>query len=97
MQITIDVPDHIANRILETVDNLPTAAKEALAIEAYRSLKLSLGETAQMLGKGSIETLDWLGRHGIEMNYSLKDLEEDRKTAEFLFDREVEPTVGKKQ
>ncbi|QDV90745.1 hypothetical protein RAS2_18280 [Phycisphaerae bacterium RAS2] len=61
--------------------DLDQAALEALAIEGYRSAKLTAGEVAKILGLAtSIEAVDWLGRHGVALNYSLEDLEQDRAT-----------------
>lgn len=85
MQVTIEVPDYVEESFRESGDDITRATREALAIEAYRTAKISLGDMADMLGMGSIEALDWLGRRGIPMNYSLEDLNDDRKTFERLF------------
>lgn len=60
--------------------DLDRAAVEALAIEGYRTAKLTAGEVALVLGlETSIAAQEWLGQHGVELNYSLDDLREDRE------------------
>lgn len=59
--------------------DLKQAALEALAIEGYRSAKLTAGEVAKVLGLAtSIEAQEWLGQHGVSLNYSSDDLNADR-------------------
>lgn len=59
--------------------DLKRVALEALAIEGYRSAKLTAGEVAKILGLAtSIEAQAWLGQHGVSLNYSSDDLESDR-------------------
>ncbi|HWL95225.1 MAG TPA: UPF0175 family protein [Phycisphaerae bacterium] len=66
--------------------DLRRAALEALAIEGYRTARLSAGEVAQVLGLDtSIEAQEWLAHHGVELNYSMEDLEADRLTLSKLF------------
>ncbi len=61
--------------------DLDRAAVEALAIEGYRTGKLTLGETAKVLGlETSIAAQAWLSEHGIELNYSVEDLRADRES-----------------
>lgn len=66
--------------------DLGRAALEALAIEGYRSARLSVGEVARILGlETSLEAQSWLSRRGVALNYSLEDLEADRATMAKLF------------
>lgn len=59
--------------------DLDRAAVEALAIEGYRTGRLTAGEVARILGlETSIAAQAWLSQHGVEHNYSLDDLEADR-------------------
>ena len=62
--------------------DLPPAAVEALALEGYRSKRLSDGQLRQMLGFGSrLQVHAFLKVHGVHLHYSLADLEQDRKTS----------------
>lgn len=60
--------------------DLDRAALEALAIEAYRSARLTAGEVAKLLGlETSIQAQEWLARRGIGLNYSPDDLRADHE------------------
>lgn len=60
---------------------LSRAALEALVIEGYRSGKLGIGQVREVLGLDSRWDAEaWLGGRGVDWNYSLEDLEEDRAT-----------------
>lgn len=59
--------------------DLQRAALEALAIEGYRTGRLTAGEVARILGlETSISAQAWLAEQGVDHNYSLDDLESDR-------------------
>ena len=61
------------------------AALELRALNGYKSGTLSEYEVQVMLGFSSrFETQNWLGRNGVHMQYSLEDLEADRKTMDEL-------------
>lgn len=65
---------------------LERAALEALAIEGYRTARLTAGEVAKVLGlETSIQAQAWLARRGVEANYSLEDLVADRVSLAKLF------------
>jgi|CXWL01.1.fsa_nt_gi predicted HTH domain antitoxin len=65
--------------------DLTRAALEALAIEGYRTARLSAGEVARILGLAtSIEAQSWLAQRGVELNYSVKDLDADHATLDKL-------------
>ncbi len=66
--------------------DLDRAAVEALAIEGYRTARLTAGEVARILGlETSIAAQTWLARHGVELNYSAEDLQADRETLSHKF------------
>lgn len=70
--------------------DLDKAALEALAIEGYRTGRLTMGEVARVLGLDtSIEAQAWLARHSIPLNYSIEDLEADRASLGKLFPESV--------
>jgi len=80
MHVTIDIPDDLARRISE-VGELPRLALEALAMEEFRLGHLTLAELRRLLGFGTRDALDgFLKAHGVELEYSLEDLERDRET-----------------
>lgn len=65
--------------------DLDQAALEALVIEGYRAGKFGIADVRRLL---KLETRwdaeSWLGQRGIYMNYSIADLEADRKTLDRL-------------
>jgi hypothetical protein len=87
MQVSFEIPQSIADELKSHFGHdLSRAALEALVIEGYRMAHLSAGEVANVLGFAtSIEARDWLGHRGIELNYSLADLEADRASLAKFF------------
>lgn len=62
-------------------DQLDRAALEGLVIESYRAARISAGEVAELLGlETSLAARTWLAEKGVSINYTDKDLEEDRHT-----------------
>jgi len=61
--------------------NLSRAALEAIAVEGYRRGKLTRYGIQKLLGfDNRWDTEEFLGAHGVDLNYSLDDLEADRRT-----------------
>ncbi len=85
MHIDVDIPKNLEQILAAEWGDLSTAAKEALAIESYRTGKISLGLLAEMLGLSVIEADRWLSQRGIPLNYSPEDLEADRRDLAELF------------
>ena len=82
MTLRLEISDD-AHRALNEAwgQDLSRAALEALSIEGYRTGKLSRHDVQTLLGfQNRWETEEWLGSHGVCMNYSLEDLEADRAT-----------------
>lgn len=65
--------------------DLSVAAKEALAIESYRTGRISLGVLAEMLDMGVIEADAWLAQRGVPLDYTPDDLAADRDDLAALF------------
>lgn len=89
---TLNLPDE-ASQTLERAfgRDLDREALKALAIEGYRAAKLTAGEVARVLGlETSLAAQRWLAEHGIEPNYSLDDLREDREVLSKHF-----PDIGR--
>jgi len=81
MTLLINLPEH-AEAILREFggDNLDRAALEALAAEGYRTGKISFYNVQQMLGfDNRWDTEEFLGSRGLNLYYTLADLEEDGK------------------
>lgn len=82
MQVTLEIPDEMADWLTASGRNLSRAAVEALAIEGYRSGSLTPLQTRLMLGFETRYELDgFLKAHNVwEHAYSLEDFEHDRAT-----------------
>jgi hypothetical protein len=89
MQITLEVPDEIAERL----EDLPRALLESFALEGYRSGKLTEEQVRRVLGYGTrMQVHGFLKEHGVYLNYGRDDLEQDMQTLRQL--RESEPARG---
>jgi hypothetical protein len=91
MQITLEVPEDIAEGLESRWNDLPRAALESLALEAYRSRALTAAEIRRLLGFETRMQVDaFLKEHEI-YDYSVADFEQDRETLRELRIREVQP------
>jgi predicted HTH domain antitoxin len=80
MQITIELPDDIADRLTQQVGDLSQQTLEALAIECYRSELLSHSEVGRILNLNWWEVEDFLKKANAFLHYDEADLERDRET-----------------
>ena len=85
MHITIEVPDEIAKALQEAWQDIPRGVLESIALEGYRSGALSDGQLRRLLDfETRFEVHGFLKDHGVPLNYSLEDLEQDRLAHERL-------------
>jgi hypothetical protein len=76
--VTIAVPDELSAALAAPGQDLTRAAFEALALAAYRERKIS---AAQLLGYETRMEVDaFLKSHGVELEYTVEDIERDRET-----------------
>ena len=82
MQVTVEIPDDMAERLTPNGQNPARTALEAMAIEGYRSGALTASQTRRLLGFDTRYELEgFLKAHHVEEHaYSLDDLEQDRRT-----------------
>jgi hypothetical protein len=91
MQITLELPEDIAAGLEATWKDLPRAALESLALEAYRSRALTAGQLRRLLGFATRMQVDaFLKEHEI-YDYSAADFEQDRETLRELRMRAAQP------
>ena len=82
MNLRLEIPDDLAHQLTGEYADLPRVTMEALALEGYRSGRLSDGQVRRMLGFSSrIQVHAFLKDHGVHLHYSLADLTEDRATS----------------
>lgn len=77
MVLTIEIPEDVRIQLETEWGDVSRAAKEALAIESYRTGRISLGLLAEMLSMGVIEADRWLADRGVPLLYSAEDLAAD--------------------
>jgi len=81
MQLTLDLPDELSAALAASGPDLPRAALEAIALEAYRERKLTTTQLRRLLGFESRYQLDgFLKQHEVWLDYTWQDLEQDRET-----------------
>ena len=57
----------------------PAAARLLILLELYREGRLSFGRLAELSGLPQAELLDRMSEHGTYLNYTLEDLDQDRR------------------
>ncbi len=79
--ITIALPDELSAALAGPGQDLSRAAFEALALAAYRERKITTAQLRCLLGyETRLEVDAFLKQHGVELEYTLEDLERDRET-----------------
>lgn len=86
-QFTVQLPEDIAHGLMAKWTDLPRAALEALAIEAYRTGVLTGYQVRLMLGFQTRYELDgFLKQHNVwEKAYSIEDFKKDEDTWNRLY------------
>jgi hypothetical protein len=91
MQITIELPEDIVVRLESKWKDVPRAALESLALEAYRSRALTAAQVRRLLVFETQMQVDaFLKEHEI-FDYSAVDFEQDRETLRDLRMKEAQP------
>jgi len=79
MQITIDLPDDLAQHF--NYDQLSREILESLTIQAYQSQKITHTEVGRILSLSSRWAVDaFLKQHHADLHYDESDLDRDRQT-----------------
>ena len=80
MQITLELPEDIARGLGSRWKDLPRAALESLALEAYRSRTLTAAQLRRLLGFATRMQVDaFLKEHEV-YDFTVADFEQDRET-----------------
>jgi len=91
MQITLELPEDIAQGLCDMWSDLPRAALESLALEAYRSHALTAAQLRRLLGFETRMQVDaFLKEHEI-YDFTAEDFEQDRETLRQLRMTEARP------
>ena len=82
MKISLDLPDDVARQLAEDGQDLSRAALEALAIDAYRTDRITGHQLRELLDIPSRDDLDgFLKRHGVPLEYTIDDFEREGETS----------------
>ncbi|MBX3290891.1 MAG: UPF0175 family protein [Acidobacteria bacterium] len=85
MNITISLPDSIAQYIGSNEEELRGRLLESFAIEGYRSEKLTAYEVGRLLGlETRMEIDEFLKKNGLFLDYTEEELETQRRGLEAL-------------
>jgi hypothetical protein len=80
MNLTVHIPDELANRLSAAGGDLSRRALEAFALEEFRSGHLTKPELRQLLGYETRGGLDgFLKAHGVFEEYTIDGLEQERR------------------
>ena len=89
MQITLELPEDIAQGLGSRWKDLPRAALESLALEAYRTQALTMAQLRRLLGFETRMQVDaFLKAHEV-YDFTAADFEQDRETLRQLRVREA--------
>jgi hypothetical protein len=82
MQVTLEVPEDLAQRLAADTDSLSRTALEALALEGVRSGKLTTAQARRLLKiKSGYEMDGFLKAHGVLFPVTIDDVRRDGVTA----------------
>ncbi len=86
MRIVLDIADDMAAQLSQQGQDLARTLLEAIALEGYRSGKLTEAEVRQLLGyQTRMEVDGFLKEHGIYLEYTLEDLERESAIGDRLW------------
>jgi predicted HTH domain antitoxin len=80
MAVTIDLSPAVEAQLRAGIVNLDAAAKLGLAVEAYRTGTLTLGQFAELLNVSQYEADGLLKERGILLDLDAGQLAEERET-----------------
>lgn len=79
VEVTVSVPADIAAQLAAHGLDVSRSLLEAFALENYRAGKLSAAQVRRLLGLNTrMETDAFLKHHGVELEYTIQDLERER-------------------
>jgi Uncharacterised protein family (UPF0175) len=79
MELTLHIPDDVAERLSAAGSDLSRRALEAFGLEEYKAGRLSDSQLRQLLGFATRQELDgFLKTHEVWLNYTMEDLERER-------------------
>ena len=78
MELTVQIPDELASRMSASGVDLSRRALEALALEEFKSGRITKPELRRLLGFETRYLLDaFLKTHDVSEDYTMQDLEQE--------------------
>ena len=85
MELTLHIPDDVAQRLSAAGSDLSRRALEAFALEEFKAGWLTEPQLRQLLGLQTRHELDgFLKAHEVWLNYTREDLERERAALQRL-------------
>lgn len=84
MNVAVNLPEDIANRLQASWHDLSRGMLEAIALEGYRSEALTRDQVARLLGLSFWEVEAFLKARAAYLPYTDEDLDQDRQTLDQL-------------
>jgi len=85
MNVTVEIPDDIALRLMAGGDDLSREALEMMAAEAYKQDRITKPELQRLLGIETSYQLDgFLKAHDIWIEYTLEDATREQRSLDRL-------------
>lgn len=84
MQITLELPDDVAESLAHDRPDVSRVILERIAIEGCRSGALSVGQAAELFGTSHDEVDGLLRRAGVYLDYTLEDWKPTAQTIDNL-------------
>ena len=79
MEVTLQIPDDVAQRLSAAGGDLSRRALEAFSLEEYKAGRLTDAQLGQLLDLETRDALDgFLKAHEVWLSYTLEDLERER-------------------
>ena len=86
MTIPLNIPDDVAKSLISRGANLAQTVLEAVALEGYRSGRLSEAQVRRLLGyQTRMEVDGFLKDHGIYLGYTVEDLDREGEISRRLW------------
>jgi hypothetical protein len=97
MQVTLTIPDDLAAQYAAAGKDPARVALEALAVEGYRTQRLSEAEVKRMLGYGTrMQVHALLKEYDVYLNYGMEQVQQDIAASEhFLAQRASEESQAR--
>lgn len=93
MQVTLTVPDNLAAQLISAGKDPSREALEALAVEGYRTERLTESEVRQMLGyETRMQVHALLAEHDVCLHYTMEGLQQDIDASNKLHAQRISET-----